>query len=79
MTKKGENRLGTGMADVSNLDQHGKPLGRDDRRRMFNLGNQLWHSDSSFRAIAGEILHPVRPHRLRRRGEHRVRRYARRL
>jgi alpha-ketoglutarate-dependent 2,4-dichlorophenoxyacetate dioxygenase len=40
-----------GMADVSNLDQHGRPLARDDRRRMFNLGNQLWHSDSSFRAI----------------------------
>ena len=28
-----------------------KPLARDDRRRLFNLGNQLWHSDSSFRAI----------------------------
>jgi alpha-ketoglutarate-dependent 2,4-dichlorophenoxyacetate dioxygenase len=39
------------MADVSNLDANHKPLARDDRRRMFNLGNQLWHSDSSFRAI----------------------------
>ena len=51
VTKPGEARLGAGMADVSNLDKDGKPLGRDDRRRMFNLGNQLWHSDSSFRAI----------------------------
>ena len=50
VTKADENRLGAGMADVSNLDKHGKPLARDDRRRMFNLGNQLWHSDSSFRA-----------------------------
>ena len=50
VSKKGENRLSTRMADVSNLDQHGRPLGRDDRRRMFNLGNQIWHSDSSFRA-----------------------------
>ena len=50
VSKKGEARLRAGMADVSNLDQHGKPLARDDRRRMFNLGNQLWHSDSSFRA-----------------------------
>ena len=50
VTKKGEARLGAGMADVSNLDQHGVPLPRDDRRRLFNLGNQLWHSDSSFRA-----------------------------
>ena len=50
VTKPGENRLPAGMADVSNLDRDGKPLARDDRRRMFNLGNQLWHSDSSFRA-----------------------------
>jgi alpha-ketoglutarate-dependent 2,4-dichlorophenoxyacetate dioxygenase len=39
------------MIDVSNLDKEGRPLPRDDRRRMFNLGNRLWHSDSSFRAI----------------------------
>jgi alpha-ketoglutarate-dependent 2,4-dichlorophenoxyacetate dioxygenase len=51
ITKPGEWRLKSGMVDVSNLDQHGKPLQRDDRRRMFNLGNRLWHSDSSFRAI----------------------------
>jgi alpha-ketoglutarate-dependent 2,4-dichlorophenoxyacetate dioxygenase len=44
-------RLGAFMADVSNLDANHKPLARDDRRRMFNLGNRLWHSDSSFRAI----------------------------
>ncbi|MCS5554974.1 MAG: TauD/TfdA family dioxygenase, partial [Arenicellales bacterium] len=24
---------------------------RDDRRRLFNLGNRLWHSDSSFRVV----------------------------
>jgi alpha-ketoglutarate-dependent 2,4-dichlorophenoxyacetate dioxygenase len=51
VTKKDELRLNPRMADVSNLDKDGKPLARDDRRRMFNLGNQLWHSDSSFRAI----------------------------
>jgi alpha-ketoglutarate-dependent 2,4-dichlorophenoxyacetate dioxygenase len=51
ITKPEDRRLAMGMADVSNLDQHGRPLARDDRRRMFNLGNQLWHSDSSFRAI----------------------------
>ena len=50
VTKPDQKRLPPGMADVSNLDQSGKPLARDDRRRMFNLGNQLWHSDSSFRA-----------------------------
>ena len=51
VTTKADQRLSDKMADVSNLDRDGKPLGRDDRRRMFNLGNQLWHSDSSFRAI----------------------------
>ena len=50
ITKDHEFRLKKGMVDVSNLDKEGKPLARDDRRRMFNLGNRLWHSDSSFRA-----------------------------
>ena len=39
------------MNDVSNLGKDGKPLPRDNRQRLFNLGNMLWHSDSSFRAI----------------------------
>jgi alpha-ketoglutarate-dependent 2,4-dichlorophenoxyacetate dioxygenase len=51
ITKADEYRLKRGMVDVSNLDKDGKPLERSDRRRMFNLGNRLWHSDSSFRAI----------------------------
>lgn len=51
ITRPEQHRLPTGMNDVSNLDKDGKPLARDDRRRLFNLGNQLWHSDSSFRAI----------------------------
>ncbi len=50
VTKPDQRRLDARMADVSNLDKDGRPLARDDRRRMFNLGNQLWHSDSSFRA-----------------------------
>jgi len=51
VTKAADRRLDPHMADVSNLGVDHKPLGRDDRRRLFNLGNQLWHSDSSFRAI----------------------------
>src|SRR6185295_2179777 len=51
ITKDDQYRLKKGMVDVSNLDKEGKPFARDDRRRMFNLGNRLWHSDSSFRAI----------------------------
>jgi alpha-ketoglutarate-dependent 2,4-dichlorophenoxyacetate dioxygenase len=51
VTKAADRRLDPQMADVSNLGVDHKPLARDDRRRLFNLGNQLWHSDSSFRAI----------------------------
>ena len=46
-----DRRLNHLMNDVSNLGQDHRPLDREDRRRLFNLGNQLWHSDSSFRAI----------------------------
>ena len=50
VTKPQDKRLGTGMNDVSNLGKDGKPLARDTRQRLFNLGNMLWHSDCSFRA-----------------------------
>jgi alpha-ketoglutarate-dependent 2,4-dichlorophenoxyacetate dioxygenase len=49
--KADQRRLSVELADISNLDQDSQILARDDRRRMFNLGNQLWHSDSSFRAV----------------------------
>ena len=51
ITKDSELRLKHGMVDVSNLDQNGQTFDRNDRRRMFNLGNRLWHSDSSYRAV----------------------------
>ncbi len=46
-----ERRLGMDLNDISNLDKHGKVVARDDRRRLFSLGNLLWHSDSSFKAV----------------------------
>lgn len=39
------------IADVSNLDPENKLLGRDSRQRMYNMGNRLWHTDSSFRHV----------------------------
>ncbi|MGE5159617.1 MAG: TauD/TfdA dioxygenase family protein [Gemmatimonas sp.] len=51
VTKQADYRLGSGLNDVSNLGKDGKPLPRDHRTHLFNLGNCLWHSDSSFRAI----------------------------
>jgi alpha-ketoglutarate-dependent 2,4-dichlorophenoxyacetate dioxygenase len=37
-----------GITDISNLDQRGDPLPLEDRRRMYGLGNRLWHTDASF-------------------------------
>jgi alpha-ketoglutarate-dependent 2,4-dichlorophenoxyacetate dioxygenase len=37
-----------GLTDISNLDENDEILDRDDRRRMYSLGNRLWHTDSSF-------------------------------
>jgi alpha-ketoglutarate-dependent 2,4-dichlorophenoxyacetate dioxygenase len=47
------------MVDISNLDLDGSVIAVDDRRRMFNLGNLLWHSDSSFKATPAKysMLH----------------------
>jgi alpha-ketoglutarate-dependent 2,4-dichlorophenoxyacetate dioxygenase len=44
-------RLPTTFADVSNLDKDHKVFARDDRPRLFGLGNRLWHSDSSFKVV----------------------------
>jgi alpha-ketoglutarate-dependent 2,4-dichlorophenoxyacetate dioxygenase len=44
-------RLRPDVADISNLDAEGRVLARDDRRNLFNIGNQLWHTDSSFKQI----------------------------
>src|SRR5215831_9285291 len=51
VTRLDQRRLSIEMSDISNLDQRGSLLARDDRRRAFNLGNRLWHSDSSFKAV----------------------------
>ena len=47
------------MVDISNLEVDGSVLPPDDRRRLFNLGNQLWHTDSSFKATPAKysMLH----------------------
>jgi alpha-ketoglutarate-dependent 2,4-dichlorophenoxyacetate dioxygenase len=55
-----KNRLGNeSLADISNLDPEGALMKADDRRRAYNLGNRLWHTDASFRDPAGRysMLH----------------------
>jgi len=55
-------RLPDVFADVSNLGKDEQPLSRDDRRRLFALGNRLWHSDSSFKVVPARysLLHALR-------------------
>ena len=51
ITKAIDRRLPTELADVSNLDKDNNPFTINDPRRIFNLGNRLWHTDSSFKSI----------------------------
>lgn len=49
-----KSRLGNeALADISNLDENGEVLKSDDRRRMYGLGNRLWHTDASFQDPPG--------------------------
>ena len=50
-----DRRLPMTVNDISNLDQHGNVVARDDRRRLFGLGNMLWHSDSSFKRVPAKF------------------------
>src|SRR5215475_2340227 len=66
ITRPEDRRLEVGMNDVSNLGKDGRPMERDSRQRAFNLGNMLWHSDSSFRPIpakysilSARVVNPV--------------------
>jgi alpha-ketoglutarate-dependent 2,4-dichlorophenoxyacetate dioxygenase len=44
------------MVDVSNIDAHtGQIQEKSARHRMINLGNRLWHTDSSFRIPSGAL------------------------
>ena len=39
------------LSDISNLAPGDRILPREDRKRLFNMGNRLWHSDSSYKTI----------------------------
>jgi alpha-ketoglutarate-dependent 2,4-dichlorophenoxyacetate dioxygenase len=52
-------RLHESLADVGNLDAEDRILQTDDRVRLYQLGNRLWHTDSSFKRLPAycSILH----------------------
>ena len=43
------------IADISNLNASNALRERQDHKRLDGLGNQLWHSDASFRPISGAL------------------------
>jgi alpha-ketoglutarate-dependent 2,4-dichlorophenoxyacetate dioxygenase len=44
-------RLRKEFADVSNLSHENEVWGKESRVRSFQLGNRLWHTDSSFKRV----------------------------
>ncbi len=62
-----KSRLGNeALGDISNLDENGEIQQSDDRRRMYGLGNRLWHTDASFQdppgrysLLSAKIIPPV--------------------
>jgi alpha-ketoglutarate-dependent 2,4-dichlorophenoxyacetate dioxygenase len=38
------------FADIANMDAQGRVWAKDSRLRLFQMGNRLWHTDSSFKA-----------------------------
>ena len=54
-----DRRLAPEIADISNLGKNNDIMSREDRRRLFSLGNMLWHSDSSFKPTPAKysLLH----------------------
>ncbi len=51
MSKPQDRRLKAELADISNLDRDNRMRAADDTMRLSALGNRLWHSDASFRAV----------------------------
>ena len=50
----GKNRFGNdALTDISNVTQDGDIMAANDRRRMNNISNRIWHTDASFVDPAG--------------------------
>ena len=62
-----KNRFGNeALTDISNVDESGGLYKAEDRRRMYGLGNRLWHTDASFQdppgrysMLSAKVIPPV--------------------
>ncbi len=66
------------LFDAGNLDANGNIL-MDERRRLYNKGNALWHTDSSFNPHRSAYSLAARPRSAARGRRHRVCGHARGL
>jgi len=59
LRKDNKLRLNPNLADVGNLDAEDRILETNDRVRLYQLGNRLWHTDSSFKRLPAycSLLH----------------------
>ncbi|MBT4490503.1 MAG: TauD/TfdA family dioxygenase [Rhodospirillaceae bacterium] len=51
----GETGTVTYFGTIGNVQQDGSKLGNDHRKTKFLTGNNMWHSDSSFRAVPARL------------------------
>jgi alpha-ketoglutarate-dependent 2,4-dichlorophenoxyacetate dioxygenase len=49
-----EDRLHPNLVELANLDEDGRRMDWSDRRMMYQSGNQMWHTDSSFKPVPAQ-------------------------
>jgi alpha-ketoglutarate-dependent 2,4-dichlorophenoxyacetate dioxygenase len=49
-----EDRLHPNLVELANLDEDGRLMDWSDKRMLYQSGNQLWHSDSSFKPVPAQ-------------------------
>lgn len=49
-----EDRLHPNLVELANLDEDGRLLDWSDKRMLYQSGNQMWHSDSSFKRVPAQ-------------------------
>src|SRR5207302_879140 len=51
ITKVGSQGAGTNLVILTTIDEHGRVVPSDHRLALRNKANQLWHTDSTFKAV----------------------------
>lgn len=49
-----EDRLHPNLVELANVDEDGRLMDWSDKRMLYQSGNQLWHSDSSFKPVPAQ-------------------------